>query len=100
MKIKGRSGIRLDPKAATRKLKTVAKGLSGLRLLRIYWYHGSNSGPTRQYMTLAELPNVKIRLGYVNQAGQQKGVDSLIVADMITLARNGAMVECVLLSGD
>lgn len=100
MKIEGRSGIRLDPQAATRKLKTVAEGLSGLRLLRIYWYHGSNSGPTRQHITLAEQPHVKIRLGYVNKAGEQKGVDSLIVTDMITLARNRAMVECVLLSGD
>ena len=31
---------------------------------------------------------------------QQKGVDSLLVTDMITLARNRAMAECVLLSGD
>ena len=36
----------------------------------------------------------------MNPQGQQKGVDSLIVTDMITLARNRAMAECVLLSGD
>ena len=36
----------------------------------------------------------------MNSQGQQKGVDSLIVTDMITLARNRAMAECVLLSGD
>lgn len=41
-----------------------------------------------------------MRLGFVNTVGQQKGVDSLIVTDMITLARNGAIAECVLLSGD
>ena len=43
---------------------------------------------------------MKVRLGFVNTAGQQKGVDSLVVTDMITLARNRAMAECVLLSGD
>ena len=31
---------------------------------------------------------------------EQKGVDSLIVTDMITLARNRAMASCILLSGD
>jgi hypothetical protein len=36
----------------------------------------------------------------VNSSGQQKGVDSLIVTDMITLARNRAMSDAVLVSGD
>lgn len=36
----------------------------------------------------------------MSSQGQQKGVDSLIATDMITLARNKAMAECVLLSGD
>ena len=43
---------------------------------------------------------MKVRLGLVNKAGEQKGVDSLIVTDMITLARNGSMADAVLLSGD
>ena len=50
--------------------------------------------------TLARLTDVKVRLGLVNSYGQQKGVDSLIVTDMLTLARNRAMAHCVLLSGD
>jgi hypothetical protein len=36
----------------------------------------------------------------VNRYGEQKGVDSLIVTDMIELARNRAMADAVLLSGD
>ena len=44
--------------------------------------------------------SIKVRLGFVNTAGQQKGVDSLIVTDMITLARNRVMCDAVLLSGD
>ena len=69
-------------------------------MLRIYWYDGTSQGPTSQHIALAEQTDVKVRLGFVNSQGQQKGVDSLIVTDMITLARNGAMAECVLLSGD
>jgi uncharacterized LabA/DUF88 family protein len=77
-----------------------ACGISKLPLLRIYWYDGTSTGPTPLHVALAFKPNVKVRLGFVNTAGQQKGVDSLIVTDMITLARNRVMSEAVLLSGD
>jgi hypothetical protein len=46
------------------------------------------------------LQNVKVRLGFVNSVGEQKGVDSLIVTDMITLAPNRAICDAVLVSGD
>jgi NYN domain len=36
----------------------------------------------------------------LNSQGQQKGVDSLIVTDLIDLARNRAISDAVLLSGD
>jgi hypothetical protein len=36
----------------------------------------------------------------VATVGEQKGVDSLIVTDLIELARNGAMSDALLLSGD
>ena len=44
--------------------------------------------------------DVKLRLGTVSSAGQQKGVDSLIVTDLVELARNQAISDAVLLSGD
>ncbi len=95
-----RGGIDLDHGAVIAKLKAFAEGCSNLDLLRIYWYDGTGQGPTPQHITLAEQAGVKVRLGFVNSVGQQKGVDSLIVTDMITLARNRAVAECVLLSGD
>lgn len=49
---------------------------------------------------LANSDNVKLRLGVVNDMGRQKGVDSLIVTDLIALARNQAVTDAVLLSGD
>ncbi len=97
---RARGEIALDHDAVTVKSKTFAEAASQLPLLRIYWYDGTSQGPTSQHITLAEQTDVKVRLGLVNSQGQQKGVDSLIVTDMITLARNGAMAECVLLSGD
>ena len=90
----------LDHNAVVAKLQAFAEATSELPLLRIYWYDGTSQGPTPQHITLAGQANVKVRLGFVNSQGQQKGVDSLIVTDMITLARNQAMAECVLLSGD
>jgi uncharacterized LabA/DUF88 family protein len=81
-------------------LVLLATQTSGLPLLRMYWYDGSSSGPTREHTLLANLPNVKLRLGFVNSQGEQKGVDSLIVTDMINLARNRAMSDALLVSGD
>jgi hypothetical protein len=46
------------------------------------------------------MDHVKLRLGLLNSVGQQKGVDSLIVTDLIDLARNRAISDAVLLSGD
>ncbi|MEI6646709.1 MAG: NYN domain-containing protein [bacterium] len=83
-----------------KELEQFAKTLTDLSLLRIYWYDGTSTGPSTSHLTLAHLDNVKVRLGFVNSVGEQKGVDSLIVTDMITLSRNHAVADIVLLSGD
>ena len=95
-----RSAIELEFDKVVSVLRRFAESASKLPLLRIYWYDGAYQGPTAAQLAMARMDNVKVRLGFVNSLGQQKGVDSLIVTDMITLARNGAMAECVLLSGD
>ncbi len=95
-----RGEISLDHDAAIKSFTEFAERISGLRLLRIYWYDGTSTGPTAQHLTLAHLSNVKVRLGFVNSVGEQKGVDSLIVTDMINLARNRAIADAVLVSGD
>ena len=95
-----RGEMNLDHSAAVAYLKAFAETQSDLKLLRIYWYDGTSQGQSPQHIALAELADVKIRLGFVNSYGQQKGVDSLIITDMIALARNRAMAECVLLTGD
>jgi uncharacterized LabA/DUF88 family protein len=95
-----RGEVALDHEALVRVLVAFAEGVSSAQLLRIYWYDGTSTGPTAQHLTLAHLDNLKVRLGFVNSVGEQKGVDSLIVTDMITLARNRAISDAVLISGD
>lgn len=95
-----RSEVDIDLDRVLNALEELACRLSGVQLLRIYWYDGTATGPTPQHVAVAYKPRVKLRLGFVNTVGEQKGVDSLIVTDMIMLARNGAMSDAVLLSGD
>ncbi len=70
-------------------------------VLRIYWYDGLiDRNLTDEQQRVAGTSNVKIRLGIVNPSGQQKGVDSLIVTDLVELARNRAIGDAFVLSGD
>lgn len=70
-------------------------------LLRTYWYDAM-PGPRMsiEQSAIAMLPGVKLRLGALNSAGEQKGVDSLIVTDIIDLARNRAIADAVVVTGD
>ena len=95
-----RGSVTLDPAPTVAILKRFAQQHSGLPLLRIYWYDGTSRRPTRQQSALADHADIKLRLGSVDAAGRQNGVDTLIVTDMVNLARNRAMADCVLLSGD
>ena len=81
-------------------MRKKAEALTGLPLLRIYWYDGTDGPPTGKHVALAYQPDVKLRLGLVNRQGAQKGVDSLIVTDLINLSRNRAMASAVLMTGD
>ena len=92
---------RLNLPGIVAKLRAVAGERTGnARLLRIYWYDGMVRGrPSVEQEELAYMDDVKLRLGVVRD-GRQKGVDSLIVTDLIELARNHAISDAVLLSGD
>ncbi|MBT3151433.1 NYN domain-containing protein [Streptomyces sp. CHD11] len=71
------------------------------RLLRVYWYDGARRRiHTAEQQTIAELPDVKVRLGNLNANNQQKGVDSLIRTDLESLARHRAISDAALLGGD
>lgn len=100
---KQRTSIVLNAPAAIDALKRVSSlRAPDCRLLRVYWYDGAVGGmrPTTDQALLANLDDVKLRLGFVNSSGQQKGVDSLIVTDLIELARLKSISDAILLSGD
>ena len=59
----------LDERAALAYLKELSTTLTSLPLLRIYWYDGTDSGPTAAHTSLAFQPDVKVRLGIVNAFG-------------------------------
>ncbi|MEV8016248.1 NYN domain-containing protein [Streptomyces sp. NPDC086554] len=71
------------------------------RLLRVYWYDGARRRiHTMEQQSIAELPDVKVRLGNLNANNQQKGVDSLIRTDLESLARHRAISDAALVGGD
>ncbi|MFF8842824.1 NYN domain-containing protein [Streptomyces sp. NPDC015127] len=71
------------------------------RLLRVYWYDGARRRiHTPEQQSIAELPDVKVRLGNLNANNQQKGVDSLIRSDLESLARHRAISDAALIGGD
>lgn len=97
-----RSQLKLNASEVVAALTKIARIKSDdARLLRIYWYDGSASGRlSLDQSAVANTDNVKLRLGQINSVGQQKGVDSLIVTDLIDLARNRAISDALLLAGD
>ncbi|MEP7174061.1 MAG: NYN domain-containing protein [Aestuariivirga sp.] len=101
-KAKTRDKLTLDENVIAELLKQQARQSSNDReLLRIYWYDAvPSSGPSVEQSRIGMLNDVKLRLGQLNSEGQQKGVDSLIVTDLIELARNRSICDAVVLTGD
>lgn len=70
-------------------------------LLRIYWYDGPGpTGKTGEHRAIDQLDDFKLRLGTRNGVGQQKGVDGLIIADLISLTQQKAITHALLVTGD
>lgn len=92
----------VDPARLIATLTTATEACCAepVRVLRTYWYDGAVDGiPTSEQIAIGELPQVKLRLGRVSGGGQ-KGVDGLIILDVLNLARNRAIDVAVLFSGD
>lgn len=78
-----------------------ASGSTPGELLRMYWYDAARDRvPTVEQRQIAALPHVKVRLGNLNSAGQQKGVDAQLRQDLEVLARHRAVSDVVLIAGD
>ncbi len=91
----------IDPACTVAEINARAATISNKEILRIYWYDALlGNRMSLEQTELAHQAGLKIRLGSVNGAGEQKGVDSLIVTDLIDLARNGAIADAIIFSGD
>ncbi len=92
-----------EPTSALNDLVEEAAALcNDLPILRTYWY---DAVPGVKHVTsaqaeLARLASLKLRLGVLNSHGKQKGVDALIVTDLLELARKRAITDAVVVSGD
>jgi uncharacterized LabA/DUF88 family protein len=75
--------------------------LEGKELLRVYWYDGvMANGYTPQQQAIINVDDVLFRSGTINTHGHQKGIDSLIVADLIELASHRSICDAILVTGD
>ena len=71
-------------------------------LLRIYWYDAAISPDrlTDEQSQIGLKRNCKLRLGTLNDYGGQKGVDTLMVMDILALSRNKAVSSLLTVSSD
>lgn len=82
------------------RLGELARERSGLPLLRCYWYESTVEGRRGpEHEALADLPGLKLRLGR-SRPGRRDGVDTELHRDLMTLARNHAIADAVVVSGD
>ncbi|MCH7585155.1 MAG: NYN domain-containing protein [Acidobacteria bacterium] len=95
-----RAALKCNHRDLVQALIKYATDHCGQDLLRVYWYDGAKDAvPTAEHKLIGGLDNVKVRLGRLTRSGQ-KGVDSRIVRDLITLGRERAVTTAFVLSGD
>jgi uncharacterized LabA/DUF88 family protein len=96
-----RKDYRVDADKLIQALSRQADDQIRGELLRVYWYDAARDRvPTFDQRVIAQMPWVKLRLGNLNNRGQQKGVDAQIRADMEALARHRAITDAILVAGD
>jgi len=96
-----RKEYRVDADKLIQALSRHAEDHTRGELLRVYWYDAARDRvPTIDQRVIAQMPWVKLRLGNLNNRGQQKGVDAQIRADMEALARHRAITDAILVAGD
>lgn len=95
-----RDAVSWDFSGVLQLLNNLSRERTGLPLLRCYWYEATVEGRRApEHDAIADLPGLKLRLGRI-RPGRREGVDTEIHRDLMTLARNAALAEAVLVSGD
>ncbi|GHH71972.1 hypothetical protein GCM10017673_26300 [Streptosporangium violaceochromogenes] len=95
-----REAVSWDYPGLFKMLNTVAKERTGLPVLRCYWYEATVEGRrTSEHDALADIPGLKFRMSRI-RPGRREGVEAQLHRDLMTLARNSAVCDAVLISGD
>ncbi len=81
-------------------LGELAREHAGMPLLRCYWYESTVEGRRGpEHEALADLPGLKLRLGR-SRPGRRDGADTELHRDLMTLSRNQAIADAIVISGD
>ena len=98
----GREAIVLNyPSLRSEFLDEIKSQFPDSTLLRIYWYDGpALHGKADSHTSVEALDDFKLRLGTRTGKGDQKAVDGLIIADLISLAQSKSILSAIVVSGD
>ncbi|MFC4058539.1 NYN domain-containing protein [Planomonospora corallina] len=95
-----REAVSWDYAGLLRLLTGLSRERTGLPLLRCYWYEATVEGRhSAEHDALGDLPGLKLRLSRI-RPGRREGVDAQVHRDLLTLARNSAICDAVVVSGD
>jgi uncharacterized LabA/DUF88 family protein len=97
---RNRDSVSWDYSGLLKFLSGLSLDRSGLPMLRCYWYEATVEGRrTSEHDAVADLPGLKLRLGRM-RPGRRDGVETEMHRDLNTLARNGAISDAILISGE
>ncbi|WP_435875085.1 NYN domain-containing protein [Nonomuraea fuscirosea] len=95
-----REAVSWDYPGLLQLMTNLSRERTGLPLLRCYWYEATVEGRrTPEHDALADIPGLKLRLSRI-RPGRREGVDAQVHRDLMTLARNNAICDAVVVSGD
>ena len=95
-----RESVSWDYAGLLQLLGNMAMERARLPLLRCYWYEATVEGRrSADHDTLADLPGVKLRVAKM-RPGRREGVEGEIHRDLTTLARNKAVSDVMVVSGE
>jgi hypothetical protein len=95
-----RDSVSWDYSGLLKFLSGLSSDRSGLPVLRCYWYEAAAEGHrTSEHEALADVPGLKLRLGRM-RPGRREGVETEMHRDLGTLAKNGAISDAIVVSGE
>ncbi|MGO8957655.1 MAG: NYN domain-containing protein [Streptosporangiaceae bacterium] len=97
---RNRDSVSWDYAGLLKLLGGLSRDRTGLQLLRCYWYDAAADGNrAAEHDFLADVPGVKLRLSKA-RPNRKEGVEAEIRKDLTALARNRAVSDVIIVSGE